>query len=309
MNETEIELRILLYLDDGFEDTGYITTIVNSLTFSHLAALICRLLKSQPEFEVTSLFLRDAIVCGYRNDACQQFRDDYLGSIIVSTLEELVFTNNHFIRSNAIYTLGKTCSYTSKNVLVEAFDRFIDTDPLLLNRLIHEMGWLGVENMENYLERMATNTSYLTRWAAVEFIYQSTERLPNWAELLRQDSCELIRLEAEYECQRILKSFQTSSLSKIQQRQRAKEIVQIEPKISFQQLSLQFTRDLYVRGQSEYSVVELEAFIDERKSPSPCLVLSHTNGRFPPGLCEPLNPSSLGRGRMVSYKEIKMHKP
>ncbi len=282
MNETEIELKILLYLDDGFENTDYIATIVNSLTFPHLAALICRLLKSTPTaFEMTSLFLRDAIVCGGHNDACQQFRDDYLGSEIVSTLEELVFANNHFVQSHAIYTLGKTCSYGSKNGLVKAFDRFIDTDPLLLNRLIHEMGWLGVENMENYLERMATNTSYLTRWAAVEFIYQSTIQLPNWAELLRQDTCELIRLEAEYECQRMLKSFQTSSLSKSQQRQRAKEIVQIKPKISFQQVSLQFTRDLYVRGQNEYSVAELEAFLDDRKSPSPCLVSHNPGGNLP----------------------------
>lgn len=263
MNEPDIELKILSYLDDGFEDTDYIATIVNSLDFSNLATLICRLLKSEPEvFEMTALFLRDTLVCGYRNDACQQFRDDYLGSTIVSTLEELVFVHNHFIRSHAIYTLGKTCSYSSKNVLVEAFDRFIDTDPLLLDRLINEMGWLGVENMENYLERMATNSSYLTRWAAVEHIYQSTERLPNWVELLRQDPCELIRQEAEYECQRMLKSFQTSSLSKSQQRRRAKEIAQIKPKISFQQVSLQFANHLHVRGQSEYSVVELEAFVD-----------------------------------------------
>jgi hypothetical protein len=282
INEATIELKILAYLDDGFEDTDYIAEIVNSLAFPHLATLICRLLKSaHATFETTSLFLRDAIVCGYRNDACQQFRDDYLGSTIVSTLEELVFTNNHFIRSNAIYTLGKTCSYNSKNVLVAAFNRFIDTDPLLLDRLINEMGWLGVENMEHYLERMATNASYLTRWAAVEHIYQSTTQLPNWAQLLRQDPCELIRLEAEYECQRMLKSFQTSSLSKSQQRRRAKEIAQIEPKISFQQVSLQFANHLYVRGQSEYSVVELEAFLDDRKSPLPCLVSHNPGGNLP----------------------------
>lgn len=262
INEIDVELKILKYFD-GAEDIDYIAEVINSLAFSHLAILICRLLKSDPAtFDRTSSFVRDAIVCGYRNDACQQFRDDYLGSTIVSTLEELVFGSNHFIRSNAIYTLGKTCSYSSKYVLVEAFDRFIEIDPLLLDRLINEMGWLGVENMEHYLERMATSTSYLTRWAAVEFIYQSEERLPNWVELLRQDPCELIRLEAEYECQRLLKSFQTSSLSKSQQRRRAKEIAQIEPQISFQQVSLQFANNLYRGGKSEYTVVELADFVD-----------------------------------------------
>jgi hypothetical protein len=268
MNEVEIELKILKYLDDGFEDTDYIATIVNSLPFDNLTTLICRLLKSDREmFDLTALFLRDTIVCGYRNEACHQFREDYPESAIVSTLEELVFSDDHFIRSDAIYSLGKTCSYSSKNVLVLAFDRFRDTDPLLLHKLIGEMFWLRVENMENYLERMVASSSYLTRWAAVEHIYQSTEGLPDWVELLRQDPCEFVRAEAEYESQQILKSIHTPNLSKSEQRRRAKEIDRIKPHISFVQVSLGFIRDLFVRNVSvrekiDYTIVELEAYIN-----------------------------------------------
>jgi hypothetical protein len=264
MNEADIKSRILRYLDDGFEDTDYIAEIVNSQTFSKLSSLICHLLQAPDfnTFHLTALFLRDAILYGNRNGACHQFIVDYPGSAIVTTLEKLVFSDNHFIKNWTIYTLGKTCSYRSKDVLIQAFDRYKDSDPLLLNRLIHEMGWLGVENIENCLEQMITSSSYLTRWAAVEHIYQSEDRLPDWAEILRRDKCEFIRAEAEYECQRILQSIQTSTLSKAERRQRAKEIKKIDPKISFQHVSTRFSSHLFSSGLSQYTVIELETYVN-----------------------------------------------
>lgn len=55
MNELDIELKILKYFDI-LEDNDYIAEIVNSLAFSHLEILICRLLTSAPAtFEKTSL--------------------------------------------------------------------------------------------------------------------------------------------------------------------------------------------------------------------------------------------------------------
>jgi hypothetical protein len=262
MEAEDIELKILRYLDDGFEDTDYIDDVVNAQPFSDLAALICNLLRSSEydRFSMTGLFLRDAIL--KLNRDCQHFCAAYPNSEIVNTLEDLVFSPNHFIQSEAIYTLGKTCSYSSKDVLSTAFDRFRDSDPLLLDRLINEMVWLGVENVEHCLEQMVTSSSYLTRWAAVEHIYQSQDRLPNWAEILRRDNCEFIRLEAEYECQCILKSIQTSILSKVQQRQRAREIKKIEPKISWQQVSLKFSSYLFHNGFDRYTVAEMETYLD-----------------------------------------------
>ncbi len=52
------------------------------------------------------------------------------------------------------------------------------------------------------IESMATsNSSYLTRWAAVSRIAPIGETIDDgivqWAEALRHDDCELIRLEAE----------------------------------------------------------------------------------------------------------------
>jgi hypothetical protein len=259
-----IERRILRYLDDGFEDTDYIAEIVNSQSFSNLAQLICKLLKSSNEdtFSTTGLFLRDAILYGNRNEACHQFIAAYPESVIVKTLEELVFSDNYFIQSGAICTLGKTCSYSSKIVLSQAFDRFRDSHPLLLTTLLGEMGWLGVENLDNCIKQMADSSSYLTRWAAVQQIHLNDNKIPDWAEELRRDEYELIRLEAEYECQRILKRLQTSILSKIEQRQLAKTIKKIEPEISFFGACLRFSHHLVSNGLSQYTVADFEAYVD-----------------------------------------------
>jgi hypothetical protein len=261
----DIERLILRYLDNGFEDTDYIAEIVNSQPFSNLAKLICKLLKSIDEdtFSMTCLFLRDAILYGNRNEDCHQFIVAYPESTIVRTLEELVFSDNCVIQSETIYTLGKTCSYSSKTVLSQAFDLFRDTHPLLLTRLLAEMGWLGVENLEHCIEQMANSSSYLTRWATVQLIQlNDDDKLPNWAQELRRDEYELIRVEAEYECQRILKRLQTPILSKIEQRQLAKAIKKIEPKISFFGTCLRFSNHLASNGLRQYTVADFEAYVD-----------------------------------------------
>jgi hypothetical protein len=267
MNEEDVKLLILRYLDDGFEDTEYIAKIVNSFPFVKTAALICELLRSSDYeiYSMTGLFLRDAILYGNRNEACNQFIADYPESSIVKTLEEFVFSDNYTIQHQAIYTLAKTCSYSSKYVFRQAFDLYRDSDPLLLHQLVSEMGWLGVEDLENCIEQMANSSSYLTRWAAVGHIYHRDAIFPDWVERLRRDNCEFICAEAEYECQRITKSVQTSILSKLEQRQRAKEIKKLKPKISFWAMSMQFRHYLSNNDLSKYTVADLEAYIDRAK--------------------------------------------
>jgi hypothetical protein len=261
----DIERRILRYLDDGFEDTNYIAEIVNSQSFSNLADSICKLLKSGDDntFSMTGLFLRDAILYGNRNEACHQFIVAYPESAIVKTLEELVFSDNYFIQSGTIYTLGKTCSYSSKKVLSQAFDRFRESHPLLLTTLLGEMGWLGVENLENCIKQMAASSSYLTRWAAIQLIRLNDDgTIPDWVETLRKDECKFISIEAEYECQCLLKRHQTPIFSKIEQRQLAKDIKKIKPEISFFSICSRFSRYLSSNGLSQYNVADFEAYID-----------------------------------------------
>ncbi len=195
---------------------------------------------------------------GYRNDRTQRFRTNYPRSQIVKTVEARVFSSNHFIRCEAVYILGKTYFYNSSNVLMEAFDRFKDRDPLFMDRLIFEMIWLRVENIEKYLELMATSSSYLTRWTVVRHIYAIDNKIPTWAEKLRQDECEYVRTAAEYQCQRTLKYIQAPSLSEDDERQ----LKSIEPRIYFEMVSTIFGSNLFKNGLTEYTVAEFEAYIE-----------------------------------------------
>jgi hypothetical protein len=267
MNEEDFNLLILRYLDDGFEDTEYIAKIVNAFPFVKTSTLICNLLRSieYETFSMTGLFLRDAILYGNRDKACHQFIGEYPESLIVKTLEELIFSDNYFIQSEAIYTLGKTCSYSSKDALSQAFDQFWESNPFLLHKLLNEMQWLGVENLERCIEKMANSSRYLTRWAAVKYIYSYTieyQTPPDWVEMLRRDKYKTIFKEAEYEYQRALKSLQRTTLSKAEQRKRAKEIKKIEPILSFDTASSKFRNFLSQNGLSKYEVTDIEAYID-----------------------------------------------
>jgi hypothetical protein len=186
---------------------------------------------------------------------------------LVKTLEELLFCQNYFIRTQVIYTLGKTCSYGSKYSLMRAFDRYRDLDPLILDRLICEMRWLGVENIDRYIYALVTSSSYLTRWAAVGiaasiFDPDLGNRDLQYTDILRQDDCDLIRIEAEYEYQRSLKSLQTPILSKVEQRQRAKALKKIQPLLSFQAVSNRFANHLFKNNLDRYTVTEFEDFVE-----------------------------------------------
>ncbi len=274
MTNDAIEHQILRCLDEGFENSDYMAKIVTALPLPEICALICNLLRSAraETFEMTALFMRDIVMMGRHNLNCVPFCDNYPDSAIVTTLEELLFSDNHFTRVGVIYTLGKTCSYGSGAALSRAFELYRDSDPLILDRLIGEMNWLGVENIDDYISFLVYSFSDLNRWAVVGAIHPigNDLRTIQWAEALRQDKCELIRTEVEYEYQRKLKSLQTPILSKTEQRQRAKELKKIKPLLSFWNVRFLFEKYLDRSCLTQYTLTELESFVDrmyqERRS-------------------------------------------
>jgi hypothetical protein len=270
MQNNEIERLILRYLDRGFEDSNYMAAIVTALALPQICELICGLLKSDnyEAFRKTGLFLRDTILIGRHSDDCTAFREHYPDSIIVSTLEDLLFCGNHFTRSDVIYTLGKTCSYKSKYALSRAFELYRDSDPIILDRLVCEMRWLGVENIDRYIYSIVTSSSYLTRWAAVSIVPNLGNLSLQYVDILRRDECELIRIEAEYEYQRLLKSLQTPILSKSEQRQRAKALKKIKPLLSFEYVANRFRNYLWNEHSIDrmYEIVDLESFVELTRS-------------------------------------------
>ena len=146
--------------------------LLTSVSSVELCNIINELLQSEDDEIVSStcFFIRDLVLFSSRHPDCEKFVESYSESSIVKTLEHLLFSPNHFVRKQAVYTLGKTCSYSSIQALNQAFIVWRDTDPILLPILIGEMGWLGTENFGALLESTIGSQVYMTRWAIINVL-------------------------------------------------------------------------------------------------------------------------------------------
>lgn len=275
---TEIEVvkaSIFKYLAH-LHDADYMGAIATSMPLAEFWHILSLLLQSEDNETVglTTLFITDLVMAGSHHPQCAEFSEQYPNSLVVKTLEQMVFSLNHYICTVAVYTLGKTCSYSSVEAINRAFFKLRDVAPLALPRLMGEMGWLGAENFWELLESMIYSPVYATRWAVLdilhEFIgddareedelYQCKYR---FVEKLRQDSNIYVRLEAEYEYQLLKFRSESHGLPKAERRRQRKNLQrQYQPTHCFAEISGKFTNDLYNKGLKEYSVSELESFID-----------------------------------------------
>lgn len=263
-----IATSILQYLDH-LQDADYFPQIINSISAVNLLKIINDLLKSGDDETVrlTCIFIRDLVLLSPPHPDCENFGQDYLESSIITTLEELIFSPNHFTRSQVIYTLGKTGSSKSIPALNQAFSKFLNTDPILLPRIVFEMGWLGAENFRSLVEPITNSPIYMTRWAIIPM-------LPGFfgddlqdgrlacLEQLRRDSNRLIQEEAEYEYQLFEFRSNMHNLPKTDRRKQRKALEQqYKPAFCFDYMSMRFGNYLHTEGMTEYSISDLEIFI------------------------------------------------
>ncbi|MBH8566241.1 HEAT repeat domain-containing protein [Nostoc sp. CENA67] len=269
-----LETKILNYLN-YLGDSEYMAEVVTS---PGAVDTLIKLLESQDEIIVgdACLFITDFVLSCSRNDVCKLSWETNLGSAIIPELEHLVFANNHFIRKQVIYTLGKICSYNSVPVLLHAFHQFRDQDPILLPRLIGELFWLGVDNRCDVIESMIFSAQYITRWSVLEtlhqFIYDSQLEDANFlirykfCEKLRQDSNLLVRAQAEYEFNFLdlnKRRFQ-ENMCKSDYRKQKKILDKSQPFLCFSQIANSFTNYMHNQNLSTYIIQELENFIEEK---------------------------------------------
>lgn len=257
------------------EDVDYLAAIVTSTPRLELCNKIETLLRSEDNETVglTCLFITDLVLFGSRHSDCKEFIENYPQSSIVKTLEELVFSPNHFTCKQAIYTLGKTCRYNSLATLNIAFATLRDTAPLILPRLLGEMGWLGAENFWDLVELMMSSQIYITRWAVVDVLHEFNgddarvqdelfQRKYRCFNRLRQDSNTYVRSEAEYEYQLLKFRSEGYELTRAERKKKRKALEsQYKPALWFDRISNAFTNYLHTKGLRQYSVNELEAFI------------------------------------------------
>lgn len=269
-----LKTKILNYLN-YLNDSDYIAEIVSSPGADET---LIQLLHSKELETITAtcLFITDSVLMGSQNQICQEAWESHSKDAIVPELECLVLSDNHFIRQQVIYTLGKICSYDSIPILLRAFHQFRDQDPILLPRLVGELFWLGVDHPGDIIESMITSPQYLTRWAVLtilgELIYNSSDETDEIflmkykvCESLCEDSNFFVQAEANYEYQflKLNLRWRQENLSKSEYKKQKKELQRLKPSLSFFQVSGQFDNYLYENRFYHYFIEELETFVGQ----------------------------------------------
>jgi hypothetical protein len=252
--------KILNYLE-FLQDIDYLAGIVNSTTGAELCRVIDELLRSDDHETVSSacLFVRDLVLLGKETPNCQRFVEQYIQSLIVKTLEELVLSPHHFISQSVTYTLGKICSYKSIHALNAAFAVLKDTAPLVLPRIVGEIVWLGGEP-ENLIDSMLNSRSYTTRWAVFDILEEL--HLSHGIERLRQDSSVYVHSEGEYRYQLLELHNTKDKLSNVEYKRQKRSLEQkYKPVLSFAKTKFLFENYLSTMQLPKYSVHKLEVFI------------------------------------------------
>lgn len=266
-----LETKILNYLN-YLGDSEYMAEVATS---PGAVDTLIKLLQSNNEETVSyaCLFITDFVLSCSQNNICKQSWKK-LESAIIPQLEHLVFADNHFIRKQVIYTLGKICSYNSVPVLLHALHELGDRDPILLPRLVGELFWLGVDNRCDVIESIIVSKQYTTRWAVVVTLEEFIYHLPNqedetflmrykFCNHLRQDSHPLVQAEAEYKYQvlELNRRKHKENMSKSDYKKQRKELKKIQSFLSFSSVCSQFSNYMYKRNLHTYTTEDLEGFI------------------------------------------------
>ncbi len=292
----DLKQRILDYNfeADELDEVGEMTSA------DELFTVLNQLLESDDTEAVSMIlgFIRDFMTMNVSPER-QKIRDRYPESSLVKTIEQLLFCPNHHMREAAVRTLGKTCSYSSVDTMTHAFYQFRDSDPILLPRLLGELGWLGGKTLDECVISMAESSVYMTRWASIPMLSQfgdlhndeMYQRKSKRFKQFRNDENILIRQEAEYAYQeqrlsreiwvkdQMLRREQREIVRQGKRGNRMKQLHQCrknlsdqqwqgfakeyEPEIYFDTIASSFSNRLHWLKQADYTIVEFEAFIPQ----------------------------------------------
>lgn len=266
-----VQEQIAQYLDH-LEDWNYVEAILNATDLQTLFATITLILCSRNEDNIkgANLFLRDVVLLA-PEQISQNFKANFPPQTIIKALEDNVFANNWFVRSDSVCTLGKLGLTMSIPTLVKAFNQSIETDPLLLPELFFELSWLQGESDWALLSKALHSHHYLSRWAALPEIGRhfvdpgKIEGFSQQKELVKSMLDDLngyVKQEAQYEYQRLLYLQKAKGASRKEKKQLKRELDQYEPPVMFMDVEIQFGNYLYNSSQRDYQLSELEDFVD-----------------------------------------------
>jgi hypothetical protein len=232
-------------------------------------AIVELLQSSDAEVQSQALFFARDFASWQTNEVRRNIRSkQYPGSTVVKAIEALLFSQNHFLRQQTGYALGKIYSYGSVPAMIEAFHWWRDRDPLMLPFYMGELGWLRAENYDELADSMIFSPCFITRWASISCFAGTTKReCQRRFDWLRHDQSELVRLEAEYDYRVYLfrarggKEFSAEPLFQITP-ERAAIDQKYQPAVTFTAIKCAFENHLSKNNLMDYTIEQLEAFIE-----------------------------------------------
>jgi|SRR5579859_268630 len=259
------------------ENLDYIDSILKSAEPGRIFDMIAETLDSQQRAQIctANLFIRDVMLLTAQvlPESVRTFREGFYASTLVDALNRNVFAAQSEVRVDSVYTIGRVGLHNSVGVLLDAFNRYFENDPLFMRRLLFELVRLGDTHKWNLVEQMAQSAHYLTRWAILStHLFDSFGRTRNetdaglqlrYLELLRQDSEIFVRNEAAYKLEDFKLSPNVDHLSDLERKNARRQRDLHAPKITFDDLAIRFLNYLFSNQIDDYTVSELETFVHQ----------------------------------------------
>lgn len=246
-----IKDKICNYLDH-IQDNEYIQGIFQEADAKTIIAIVISIVNEEnydTAHEVLS-FLRDAAINWPPKP--EEITNDvrkYIGESpnLINCLADKITSENYWIRSSAVYTIGKLSFEQHAKYLLDVFPIYLEKDPLLLPKLTFEINWLKPETLESLVDKIIASHNYLIRWSVLEclefYTNPSKKLFLKWYKILEKDENPYIAEEAKYKI---------AELEKLKTK---------EPSITFENISLRFNNYLYQNKKSTYSINEFDDFV------------------------------------------------
>ncbi|WP_434425026.1 hypothetical protein [Nannocystis pusilla] len=184
-------------------------------------------------------------------------------ALLFPALRQGLHASAYSVRAGVVYTIGKLSFDDQAQLLRDAFEYFLERDPLLLPRIVHELFWLLPAPEWSYVERLASAAHRLIRWstlAAVEpFSFgpgtDAFGQQRRTYERLSTDACEPLAAESRHRLAALLRGSEADADA-------AGSPPLVEPRLTFAGIEIGFTNQR--PAAADYTIEELDAFVEAR---------------------------------------------
>lgn len=270
--DLDIQEKIIQYRNN-ISDWEYVETVLRASDIETLFATIVHMLRSGNGLHIreANFFLRDVVLLAPKH-INEEFRANFSQREIIEAMNDNVFANNFFTRSNTVYTIGKLGFTSSVPVLIKAFHQSMESDPLLLLSLFSELRWLQGKVDWELLNKPLHNSHFLIRWATLQIldhysVYpEKTQEFllkKSYLEILLTDTNEWVKQEANYLHRELLHLQNIQGLPRNQKRKLRRELDRSKPWVTFFHVVIRFENYLSTSNQVDYQLSELEEFVDK----------------------------------------------